>query len=60
MKIDLGGEKLEVVRVMSSNLVDQYEVTIKGGVAIRCTCKGFGYRGKCRHQAEGEALCEGS
>jgi hypothetical protein len=31
---------------------DRYDVTVKDGVAVSCTCPGFQYRGTCRHLAK--------
>lgn len=34
----------------------EYDVTIQGGRAVACTCKGFEHRAQCRHLREGERV----
>jgi hypothetical protein len=35
-----------------------YDVTCSDGRAVACTCKGFGYRGRCRHTDASNKLDE--
>lgn len=36
-----------------------YSVRIENGVATKCECKGFQFRGRCRHLAEGLEIFRG-
>lgn len=38
-----------VVPIQSSRTDEIYSVTVERGVATGCTCKGFGFRGRCSH-----------
>lgn len=44
--------------VTSSNGRDQYRVTFSDRRPVACTCRGFTYRGHCRHLDEMRAVVE--
>lgn len=47
--------KFHRVKIESSKGDTEYEVVVRDGVAIDCECKGFIYRGKCKHLAMAES-----
>jgi DNA polymerase/3'-5' exonuclease PolX len=53
--LDKKDHKFQRIHIDSSRTDDVYEVTIRDGVAIDCECKGFQYRGQCKHLAMAEA-----
>jgi len=44
----------EQVKIKSSDGKSFYKVTLENGHGVRCTCRGFAYRGRCRHLKEAE------
>ena len=44
------------VQVLSSNGTDHYAVTVEGGKATHCPCRGYEHRQKCRHLGDAERM----
>lgn len=48
LKIETGKYDYDIV-IKSAKSNEQYNVKIRGGKPISCTCKGFGFRRTCKH-----------
>lgn len=54
-RLRLKAADVKAVRVPTSDGSGFYTVTLKDGLGWDCECRGFSFRGRCRHLAEAEA-----
>jgi hypothetical protein len=50
-------ESIQKVEIASSR-GGSYTVLVENGIGKTCECKGFQFRGRCRHLQEAEQLCD--